>query len=204
MIRSKQDVVRDFAPLGIQLPDLPDLCGQFSGRLLLVGAGRCVWDDVEAAGMAKNEDMPVMAINQMGIHWPTPLLHLYSNDSKVLAHVPDLRMQYRRGQERIRYIHSMGAGGKYRWPWPGHGTSALNAAYTALALGYDEVWMCGIPLDNSGHYFDPPWMATNFANEVADRGGSPRYWVNAARHIFKGRVKSFSGRTRELLGAPQR
>jgi len=204
VIRSKEDVVREFTPLGIQLTDLPDLCGKFSGRLLLVAAGRCAWDDVEAAGMAGNSDLPVMAINQMGLHWPGPLLHLYSNDRKVLEHIPGLRAQYRREHPQVRHIHSCGSGGTHRWPWPGHGTSTLNACYTALALGYDEVWLCGAPLDNSGHYFDPPWVKTNFAAEVTAVGGFPRYWTNAARHIFAGRVKSFSGRTRELLGAPAR
>ena len=92
------------------------------------------------------------------------------------------------------------------WPWPGHGTSSLNGCYTGLALGYDEIVLCGAPLDDSGHYFDPPTWHTNFVREIpdVDRGGviQPRYWSEAKARIFDGKVKSMSGRTRDLLGAP--
>jgi hypothetical protein len=53
-----------------------------------------------------------------------------------------------------------------------------------------------MPMDNTGHFFDPPWYGTD--NE--DRGITIE-WDEAAP-IFAGRVKSLSGRTMRWLGAP--
>jgi hypothetical protein len=58
-------------------------------------------------------------------------------------------------------------------------------------------------LDNSPNYFSPDWEVRNFENEVPKRqDGTMAYWEAAAKKCFRGRVKSMSGRTRELLGAP--
>ena len=162
-----------------------------TGKLIIVGSARCVWDDLEKT----NLNVDVMAVNDMIMHFPGPLKHAYSNDQKMLPHWINAR--------RPRYIIDWGRPKAYScnagWPWPGHGTSSLNAVYTALALGYDEIILAGIPLDNSGHYFDPPWVKSNFENEVSTRDGEIRFWANAARNIFDGKVKSLSGRTKELL-----
>jgi hypothetical protein len=67
-----------------------------------------------------------------------------------------------------------------------------------LALGYDKIILAGVPIDGTGHFFDPPgkvvnqFLGTNIKEE----------WNNANRNYFKGRVKSLSGRTREWLGEP--
>lgn len=88
------------------------------------------------------------------------------------------------------------------WPWPGFGTSGFNAVLTGLGLGYEEIILAGIPLDDSGHYFDPPNTRTKFTQEVPTLNGELKHWADAERNLFKGRVKSLSGRTREVLGAP--
>ena len=183
----------------------PKIAGKYSGGLLLCGSGRCVWDDIEKAGMAKNTDMDVMCVNNMVEHYPGPVEHGYSNDAQLLSRsCQNRRPNWIKLWGPVRHQHSVKSGGKWTWPFPGHGTSSLNAVYIGLALGYDRIWLCGIPLDNSGHYFDAPWVKTNFNNEVAPRHNGPRYWDNAAKRIFKGKVKSFSGRTRDLLGEPDR
>ena len=189
----------------------PKIAGTFNGLLIIVSSARGVWDDLEAAGMARNEGPHIMAVNDMIMHYPGKVHHAYSNDALWLpkwtaARRPSLQKQW----EGIENTHTCNKTGnpiksaKWTWPWPGHGTSGLNAVYTGLALGYDEIWLCGIPLDNSGHYFDPPWVKSNFENEVATKeGGLPKYW-SSAQNVFQGRVKSFSGRTMALLGRPNR
>ena len=82
------------------------------------------------------------------------------------------------------------------------GSSALPACYVGLALGYESILLAGVPLDDTGHFFDPPedhhlrkdrkW--SNFTNEAQEY-----IWRNAR---LDGRVKSFSGRSREWLGGP--
>lgn len=75
------------------------------------------------------------------------------------------------------------------------GSSGLLAITVALALGYQKIILCGVPLDKkAGHYFSPdvPWM------------DGPRYrhaWIKH-KGDMDGRVKSMSGWTQALLGAP--
>jgi len=93
------------------------------------------------------------------------------------------------------------------WDWQGGGTSGLGACRVGLMLGYDDITLCGIPIDNSGHFFDPSWEKTNFQREIATKGGrirgdGRRFWVNAKEKYFDGKVKSMSGYTKLLLGAP--
>lgn len=174
------------------------------GTLVVLGGGRCVWDDLAAFGMAGNHNHDVMCVNDIVMHYPGPVKHVYSNDHGMLSKwVSARRPTHITAYYPVQHTHTCRSGGAQNiWPWPGHGSSGLNAVYTGLGLGYERIVICGIPLDNSGHYFDPPWTRTNFMNEVADRDGEPKYWANAAKRIFKGRVKSMSGRTKDLLGAP--
>jgi hypothetical protein len=101
----------------------------------------------------------------------------------------------------IGMVHSR-VSAQYCWPWNGNGTSSLGAVLTAVALGYDRIVICGVPLDDGPHFFDPPWATCNFTNEVGTRqDGKMIHWQTTSR-AFKGKVRSMSGRTCELLGAP--
>lgn len=80
------------------------------------------------------------------------------------------------------------------WEAPLTGTSSLFATKIMLALGYDEVLLAGCPLDDSGRYYDAPWNKGCDLNPM-----SLKEWEEFLP-IFNGRVKSMSGRTRELLG----
>ena len=185
----------------------PDIAGKYHGILIIASGGRCVWDDLEKAGMAKNHDeFPhVMVVNDMIMYYPGKIEHAYSNNHSYIPRWVNARRDQLVTKYGIpKHTHSNKKGGKHTWPWPGHGTSSLNAVYTGLALGYDEIWLCGVPLDDTGHWFEPPWIKSNFVAEVRDRDGTIKYWGNARDHIFNGQVKSFSGRTKELLGEPER
>ena len=87
------------------------------------------------------------------------------------------------------------------WNTPMHGTSGLNAVYVGALMGYQRIILAGIPLDDSGHVYDPPWVGTKFTREVPPRGDGkiPRYWDHAKE---LGMVTSMSGRTKDLLGEP--
>jgi hypothetical protein len=183
----------------------PEIAGKYSGRLIIASGGRCVWDDLERIGMAKNHDPHphIMCINEMIMFYPGRVEHAYSNNHSYLKKWVDTRRdQYLTRYGDIKNTHSNKTGGKWTWPWPGHGTSSLNAVYTGIALGYTDIVLCGVPLDDSGHFWEAPWEKSNFVHEIADRDGEIKYWANANRKIFEGKVKSMSGRTRELLGEP--
>ena len=184
-----------------------DMVDKFVGqRLVIVAGGRCVWEDLALLGVHgdANGGWHVMCVNDVVMHYPGLVTHMYTNDHRMMQHwLQARRPLLTRKYGPVKYTHSCRVGGKYSWPWPGHGTSGLNAVYTGLGLGYDQIVLCGMPLDNSGHYFEPPWVVSNFESEVGVReDGTMMYWHNANQKLFGGKVKSMSGRTRELLGAP--
>lgn len=74
------------------------------------------------------------------------------------------------------------------------GSSGLLAVTVAMWLGYEKIILCGVPLDKKACHYDDkdPWM------------DAPRYrsaWTKRLK-LLKGRVKSLSGWTKEILGAP--
>lgn len=174
----------------------------YDGPIVIAGCAQCVWNDIADLPRMFRQ-APVMAVNDLIMHYPGRLDHAYSNDTPML----DAWMAARRPEYVRRFgkpeIHTCGSTREHNWPWPGHGSSALNAVYTALAMGHSKVVLCGVPLDNQPHYWQAPWERANFEREVGTTvTGKMQYWQNAADKIFNGRVRSMSGRTMELLGAP--
>jgi hypothetical protein len=190
----------DFSSLGISINQCPKLKRQFSGELLIVGSSKGVWDELDSK--YANDGIyyrtpDVMCLNDMIMHFPGKITHAYSNDHYSLGSwIQARRPRYKKDLGENIYPHSC-YGAKYTWPWPGHGSSGLNAIYTGLALGYDQITVAGVPLDDSGHYFDPQWKRTNFTKEVPDRDREVKYWQFAINHIFNKKVKSLSN-TRSL------
>ncbi len=189
--------------MGIRTTAFPNIADRYKGlNCLILAGGRCVWADVAEVPYNAYD---IMCVNDIVMHWPGPVEHFYSNDYKWMPKWIDARRPvFKKDFGEIDNTHSCNEGARYKWPWPGHGTSTLNAVYTALALGYDKIVIAGAPLDNSGHYFDPPWVKTNFCNEVSTRNdgihpnGQLRYWSNA-HQIFDGRVSAVSGRYKEWV-----
>lgn len=176
-------------------------------RLLVVGGARCVWDDLATIPVkpdADNGGYDVLCVNDIVMHYPGRVRHFYSNDHRWMSNWLNARRELLvRKFGPIQYTHSCRTGGQYSWPWPGNGTSGLGAVYTGLAMGYERIVLVGVPLDDSGHYFDPPWRKSNFNQEVGTMNdGNMMYWQSAKTRVFKDKVRACSGRTRTLLGAP--
>ena len=180
--------------------------------LLIVGSARCVWDDLKQFGFPDNyPDVAIMAVNDMIMHFPGDIDHIFSAHGDMLinwwkARRPDLKIQFKKRPS----FHSVNIykdiKGVKTIDWSGQGTSGLGACFTGLDIGYDEIVLAGIPIDNSGHYWEPEGARTNFQREIVDakgniRGDGRRFWANA-KDKFDGRVKSLSGFTKLLLGSP--
>lgn len=179
-----------------------------SGSLIIAGPGRDIWEDLSQVNL--NGD--IMAVNDVGMHLPLPFKHWYSNDAKQLPFW--LGARRRRYQQEFPHplLHSCHRGNVISWEWGNHGSSGLQACFVALALGYEEILLCGVPCDDSGHYFDPPeghrlqfnvngWPKGGTWSKF-DRENERKFWTTARAHIFDGQVKSMSGWTRQLLGGP--
>lgn len=80
------------------------------------------------------------------------------------------------------------------WDIPISGSSGLFALRLALHMGFARVLLCGIPLDGSGHFYDPPGAAGYFTDQRP-------YWEPFRNHPS---VRATSGYTRELFGPPEK
>ena len=190
--------------LGIPSHSYPlDWVDKYSGTLIICAGGRNVFTDFQQAIKRHRPKNPIayMTVNDITMHLPARVDHVYSNDDRwlpkwVAARRELLTKEF--GGEMI--THTNRGKAQVSWPWPGSGSSGLGAVYTGLALGYDNIVLCGMPLDDSGHYFDAPWRQTNFVREVPLKGnGQIKYWQQAKDEVFQGKVTSMSGRTKELL-----
>ena len=179
-----------------------------SGRVA-VGGGlyETVWDDYARAcpfdeqnGRRRPWKGEIMVVNDVGQHLHDRVRHWVTLHPEYMPGW----MAFRRGHLYGSGDQPMTHGAKAK---PGidvlwnmtqlGGTSGLFACLVALLLGYDEITLCGIPMTGSGHYFDPPWYGSEFADRPTQS-----VWKWAALNVFEGKVKSLSGWTKQLLGAP--
>lgn len=175
--------------------------GKYSGRLIVLGGARCVWDDfLEVKKQGVKADL--MAVNDVGLYCQLPLQHWVS------MHPDNLQLWrslvHTHAMDCSAVLHSNKAN-QGRWPiydWqmydPG-AYSGLFAAQVGLCLGYEQIILCGVPQDQSGRFFDPPWVK-------GLTHGTDNTSKNAFRHAVHGNpelkrcVRSMSGWTKELFG----
>lgn len=167
---------------------------------LVLGGAACVGDDAEMAiAFCKDKGLKwgAVACNEIAADYTGDLDAIVTVHSNKLGKITATR--HRKGLNRApTYAHNGRPTVLTDWAFPGQrsaGSSGLFAAKVALVdLGFDAAILCGIPMDNSPHYFDDkPWTDADHHwpafLEVADS--------------VKGRLVSMSGRTRDLLGGPE-
>ena len=204
-----------FAVYGGREFALPKIAGSYIGHALVIcGDGANVWDDLEAYGCRSNRGRGkvektghhFMVVNKLGETFPGHIEHWYSNEAKLLADfVKARRNEYSKEFHGPAHTHSNHKGAKGHWPLGGHGTSGLGACLVGVGLGYEQITLCGLPLDDGPHNGEPPWRHCRFesAEAASQVTGAPNaHWKRARDLAFAGKVKSMSGRTREWLGAP--
>jgi hypothetical protein len=172
---------------------------------LVCGGAAGVWEERREAMrlLAKTPHAPVaVAVNGAGAQHPDPLDHW------VTIHPEDFRQG--KGWEHWRRDAGL-RDGYTRWSqsrhphadrilrgWAG-GSSGWFAVGVALqGLECAGVILCGIPLDASPNVTDPQWAGG------WDEYRAFRYeWTkHSSRKRVDGRVRSWSGWTRDLLGTP--
>jgi len=154
-------------------------------RLIIVGSGRCVWDDLE---QLLPIECDVMAVNDAIMHYPYKLTHAYSIDNSMLNEWVAARRPWHKKLDGLVRKHCMfKCPNAERQILKVHANSGINAIHRGLDLGYTEIIVCGVPVDNSGHYFDPPWIETNY-----DKEKDHLHYCHAPE--FEGKVYFMSGR----------
>lgn len=173
---------------------------------LVVGCAANVWDDV-AKARAMCEFNAIYCVKLAGVHWPDSFnvwvtLHpefmdVYEEQRKALS--------YPFGYEIVAPLDTeVGMHGKkgniarrvsYRYPgMTSSASSGIYAAKVSLEDGFDRVVLAGVPMDGSIDHFTrgKPW---------AQRDSFIRGFEKSLPFI-KDSVRSMSGYTKEILGAP--
>jgi len=179
--------------------DPPPTLGRYGGPLLILGGGRCVWQDLARAAPWSGD---VMAINEIGQHYAGRLRHWVTLHPEYMPGWLAWRLGHCMGEGARPETHSSRGEAGIDRVWPAlasrSGTGGLAAPIVGLMLGYAPVVLGGVPMDDSGHYFDPPGHKTPEFGDGAVRAE----WRQAIDVVFAGRVTSLSGNTRAWLGAP--
>jgi hypothetical protein len=195
---------------------LPPIAGKYKGKSVAVcGDAHCLWNDLEALGCKDESEggkvakpgFDFMCVNMAGSKFPGVVEHWYSNDGNLVDLFRSVRRSEYPRHWSVNNSHGLAVGSQWasphpnawQWPWTGHGTSGLGAVITAIALGYDHIFICGIPLNNQPHNGEPPWRNTNFVNEVRD---DRKHWLRVA-DMFRGRITAISGQTKEWFSDPR-
>ena len=186
----------------------PPLCDNFSGVLVIMGGARGIWDDLREieASIIDRDHCQHMAVNDIGQYWHHELTHWVTLHGNYMRGWREFRMGHGYGNGGHVFTHSFAAPNSRQWPeidhwWGisfGGGTSGMFGCYIGLALGYKKLILAGIPMDGTGHFFDPPWVKTTELTQDAEK----IVWTGAANGLFRDRVKSMSGNTAKWLGTP--
>jgi len=173
---------------------------------IVLGGAECVWEDVsrwEYGTYGASWPAIIVAANDIGCHFPDV-------DHWASFHVDKFKgwMQLReaKGYARPRATWGWRVGHPVDYvvsPWSG-GSSGMLATQVALALGCSKVILCGMPMTATAHF---PESQEFDANQTvwSESDGHWRSWVRVHEEgWFEGRVRSMSGRTRQLLGEPTR
>lgn len=174
---------------------------------IICGGARTIWRDLANAGELFRPTA-IFCVNDIGVDYPERIDYWCTLHPEKLRAWQDARSLAGRNTDYIAYAHEpnpeLGSpDGRpridkwldYRYPaMTGSGSSGLFAVKVAQAEGFDRIVLCGIPMQTVGkHYFDQKLWA--------DCDGFKSAWVSSLEH-FKDNVRSMSGWTRDLLGAP--
>lgn len=156
-----------------------------------------MWDDYAKVRPWKGE---IMCVNDIGAHLHDRSRHWITLHPEYLPGWRHYREKHLYGQGVPAMTHAQKSMPGVDTTWDVQnvgGTSGLFAPLVGLMLGYNEIVLAGVPMDNGGHYFDPPWVPTDNVDKAVTQ-----VWRWARDNVFAGRVKSLSGNTMNWLGAP--
>ena len=179
---------------------LPAIAGTKSGPLLIIGSGAGVWEDLEKYQHQGDR----MAINDIMNYFPGQLQHgVTLHEAKLPMWTFNQAWEGSKGGWPPMQTHSHQPSHYVRHVWPlvrDGGTSGLFGVLIGLLMGYERIILAGTPCDDSPRFFDPPWkLHAQFGLETVHQE-----WQRARDEVplFKERVRSLSGNTRNWLGAP--
>lgn len=135
----------------------------------------------------------IMVINYTGDYFPRPFQHWVSLHPDIIAAGRPYKAWNFTAHSNRRH-----KGIDKVWNYETYGSdSGLFACHVALKLGYDKIILCGIPLDSSRKFFEMKEMP----NHQFDTTVNLQIWRSEVP-VFENKIRSMSGNTKEMLGAP--
>jgi hypothetical protein len=170
---------------------------------MILGGADCVWDDVRAleALLGHEWDGLVIAVNDIGVHWPGPLDHWCTLHPEKMAKWTQERTAKGHDERYLKWggrnhknVDNVARG-------PTGGSSGMLACNVAAHIGMTHVVLCGVPMTRVPHFHEStihkkgkPWSSAD---------SHWRAWrKDENRRKLQARARSMSGRTAELLGMP--
>lgn len=176
--------------------ELEDIAGTYSGLCLVIGCGKTMWEDYAKAKELAPGCGDKMLVNMSIAIIQEEVQHLFSMHYRLMTSYQMIRRAWMPDDKAIVHSTREWAGVEKAWELqPYCSTSGLAGAQLALLLGYDKVILCGVPHDGQSHYYD---IYKNPGHGDRDRSrevGQCTRWQN-------NQIKSFSGKTKEILGEP--
>lgn len=184
---------------------------------LVIGCAADNWKEAEVALKLHSYDA-IYCVKQAGIYYPRfdvwVTLHPEVMDAyEAERHSIGLPNGYQIVAPPARELGMHGEKGNvtrrvsYLWPDSDGSSSASSGIYgakVALEDGFDRVVLAGIPMTPNAGHFKPDSKTVAGQKRGKVWNGCDAFEVgfkNAVPHLI-GKVKSMSGRTREILGSP--
>ena len=180
---------------------------------LILGSAACLDADLEAFFALPVRAFIVVACNDAGWRWPGTLHHWFTLHPERFSEWEPRRAALGHPPGYVRWtVHANeSAGGPVDRTMAcetpgmrGDGTSGLSAAWLGWKLVGRGV-LCGVPLDRRPHMPGAtalgPFETADAAADEARLARARAVWERDTP-LFRGRLRSMSGWTRELLGSP--
>ena len=166
---------------------------------IVVGGAACVWDEIHWTHklLAPLElEVETLVINDMITLYLGPVDHVVTLHPEKLDSWLARCGEYGIELEASIWSHVKPQGSRVTNTLPenSYGSSGLFACRVAEELGIERVILCGVPMTRAGGHAvrGIPW---------ADADLFWRAWLRE-RSTLAARVRSWSGRTRDILGEP--
>ncbi|MEA2037953.1 MAG: hypothetical protein U9O94_10690 [Nanoarchaeota archaeon] len=178
---------------------IPEIAGTYKGTLVICGGGKSMWEDLaQARSLLDGKHYDIMAVNIAGL-FIMGLTHLFSLHFKQITYIKKFRDVEYAGEKKI-LVHGIREweGIDYTWyPAMMASTSGFMAVVLGWLLGYRKFILCGVSMDGSGYFYKPTFNAT-FDDKYR------REEIDKMKNKFGEQLKSMSGRTKDVFGAPDK
>ena len=183
----------------------PSIAGSDDNNILILGGAKCVWEDYfEACKLMPSHK--IMCVNDIGGQFKAePIHHMVSLHKGFFTATKLLRKEKSMLEKYYGHCSVQARDADYIWDMENvGGTSGVFATKVALAIGAKKIILCGIPMDNSGHYFDPPDASDNRTTKFGEQRGTlqPIREMKQFSQCVQQRVRSMSGNTAKIFGQP--